>query len=156
VDALMGSPAPKTSDGNARVYAAAAFSPLSIPPVLAIGVLALNSPHPSILDAVVWTLANSGFFLFFVYLVMGLVGLPLYFLLRRMKLDTVWTALAVGYLAAISFLAVLRMDSGVSFRDLDFWADPLVLFGPIVGFTFWWIAKPRPSRLLTDESGDAV
>jgi hypothetical protein len=134
-------------EAKARVYAAAALSPLSILIALPVGGTVFSLIRGEPLEIAAWVQAAE-FVLVFAYPTMLLIGLPSYLALRRFRLDTFWAAILVGYLAAACVPVLLRFGGiyGVPPSNLSYWLNPFFFLGPVVGFVFWWVAKPRPAE----------
>jgi hypothetical protein len=132
-------------EAKARVYAAAALSPLSILIALPVGGAIFNLQRGGPLEIAAWVQA-AGFVLIFAYPALLLIGVPCYLVLHRFKLDTLWTAIIVGYLTAACVPIFLRLGGifGIPPSSLSYWLNPFFLLGPVVGFVFWWVAKPEP------------
>lgn len=130
-------------EAKARVYAAAAFAPLSILIALPIGGSISGLWRDGSWEVLPWIQAAS-FILAFAYPAMLLIGFPCYLILRRFKLDTAWTAMLVGYLTAASVGLLIRIGSLEFPLNASYWLNPFFFLGPVVGFVFWWVAKPRP------------
>lgn len=129
-------------EAKARIYAAAALSPLSILIALPIGATAFNLLHGNPLEVSAWVQAAT-FILAVAYPAMLLIGFPCYLVLRRFKLAALWTAIPTGYLTAAVVPLILGLH-GERPSSPSYWLNPLFFLGPVVGFVFWWVAKPRP------------
>jgi len=130
-----------------RVYAAAVLSPLSIliaMPVIGIAWGLLGGYQFEFVPSEIagWVMAG-GFLLVLAYPAMLLVGVPSYLILQRFGLNTLWTAITIGYLTA-SVVPILLGPGGTPPSSISYWLNPLFLLGPVVGFVFWLVAKPQP------------
>lgn len=138
---------------------AAIVSPLSILVAVPVGVAAAELAHGQLPDFLS-TFPFAMLLMLFAYPATLLFGLPLFFVLRRLRLDSIWVAAGIGYLVAalVPVLLVLESSfeisrSGIpptiafnSFRSLIsqpllILLDPLALLGPVVGVVFWLIAN---------------
>src|SRR5579863_2748891 len=124
-------------EAKARVYAAAALSPLSILVALPLGGAIFHLLRGAPLEISAW-LQAAATILVFAYPALLLIGIPCYLVLRRFKLDTLWTAIVVGYLTAASVPIFLRVGDiyGISPYSLSYWLNPFFFLGPIVGSVF--------------------
>ena len=135
------------NDADARVFAAAFLSPLSILIALPFVGSILGVLRGHHLEVLPWVRA-AAFILVFAYPGVLFLGLPSYFALRRLNLASIWTAIVIGYLVAacVPFLLQLGGLGGVPLSTLFYWLNPFFLLGPVVAITFWWVAKPRPNQ----------
>jgi hypothetical protein len=134
------------SEDKARIYAAAFLAPLSIFVVFPIGLVALGvvSGEPVSLVSLAGAMNGAAFLVMLAYAATLVLGLPAYFLLHRWHLDTIWSAIGIGYLAGLCVLLLFAIDSRALLFSSWLWLNPLSLLGPIVAFVFWWVAKPKP------------
>jgi len=132
------------NDADARVLAAALLSPLSILIALPVGAFVVGLVVGGPLD-IPSCIRAAAFLLVFVYPATLFVGLPLYIALRRLNLDSIWTAAVTGYFVAAAVPAFLRLDgiSGTPPSSVSYWVNPLFLLGPVVAITFWWVVKAK-------------
>ena len=147
-----------------RVVIATITAPLSVIVAIPIAALAnaLWQHHTLNAEDLGAMFGFSGLVAMFGYAMLLFFGLPIFLILRRLKMDSLWAAILVGYVTAVCVPLLLQLNLAVSlihqgirpaiaYSNLQvvlthpsmLLLDPLFLIGPLIAGVFWLIAAKR-------------
>lgn len=113
-------------------------------PALMLGALTLATPNGPTLGMII---GLSPFILIFSALVTGTLGVPAFFLGKRMKLIRWWSASISGFVIGAGASIILQWHSGVASATTTLYGT----IGMISGFAFWLIWRLGQSTIRSSE-----